>query len=378
MKIKIMIIYGGTLKAGGMETYLINYFKKLQGNNFQIDFIVTGKEKGVYDNYIVNKGGNIFYVTPRRKNFLKNMKEMKKILSNGNYDIVHCHMDAANYYGLKAAFKCNVKVRISHSHNTNYLTNNKFKILNLEHVRKKIPQYATHLFACSEVAGKWLYGNEFDVKNENCYIIPNAIECDKFIFNEKIRNHIREELDISSFMIGHVGRFDTQKNHKYLAKIMKCVVEKNNNISFCLFGEGFLKQDIKNLITELKLDKNVIFMGNKDNMCDYYNAMDLFLLPSLFEGLPLTMVEAQASGLDCLVSNRITQEAKLTDNTTYIPVDESNINVWVKCILDEVRRKENRSKKSNKACHSIINCGYNLDNSALMLSSLYRQIFNEE
>lgn len=369
--IKILIIYGGTLKKGGMETYLINYFNQLQGNGFQIDFIVTGKEKGVYDDYITSKQGNVYYVSPRSKGLFKNINEMKKIICNNHYDIVHCHMDAANYYGLKVAYKCGVKVRIAHSHNTAFLTKNKLKLINLKYIKKKIPNYSTHLFACSKVAGAWLYEDAFNLDKPNCYVIPNAIETDRFKFNPEERHLLKEKLGLENkIIIGHVGRFDYQKNHEYILDIIDNM--HTSNIKLLLFGEGHLKNTIEERAKQKKIEDNIIFMGNKNDIQQYYNIMDVFILPSLFEGLPLTAIEAQANGLKVLLSSKITDEVAFDNKIKFIDINKNNIDDWCNEILNYKYDLNERKCSSTNNIESLKNNNYDVISAGKYLENIYK------
>lgn len=255
------------------------------------------------------------------------VSKLKKILKDNDYKIIHTHMDAMGAWVLKTAKECGIPVRIAHSHNTQHLTTNPLKLFFLEKARKSVNKYATHRMACSDVAGKWLFGDE------PFTVVRNAIEVDKFAFNEAERESIREKYGVkeNEFLIGHIGRFDTQKNHDFLIDVFAKVVKEKPNCKLMLVGEGHLMQDIKKKVTMLGLDGNVIFTGVRDDAYKYYNAFDLFVLPSLFEGLPVVSIEAQFNGCRVLFSDAITKECMLSPMASFISLD---VKQWVKAILN--------------------------------------------
>ena len=187
-----------------------------------------------------------------------------------------------------------------------------------------IKKLATIFWACSKSAGKWLYGDKIKFD-----IINNAINVDKFKYNEIIRNNIRKNLKIENkFVIGHVGRFSEQKNHLYIINIFKEVLEKEKNAILLLIGSGNLLEECKRVAKDMNIDKNILFLGEKNNIQDYYQVMDIFILPSLFEGLPIVGIEAQANGLPCIFSNTITNEVKCNKNVEFIGINDNEIKTW--------------------------------------------------
>ena len=227
--------------------------------------------------------------------------------------------------------------------------------------KKEILKYATHLYACSKLAGEWLYGNN------NFEIINNAIDYDKFKFDIEKRNEIRKELKIKDdvFVVGHVGRFDYQKNHRFIVELAKNFDEQ---VLFLLIGDGHLKEEIINYEKELGVN-NILMIGNKDNVFDYYNAMDCFILPSLFEGLSVVSIESQANGLNCLFSNTVTQECKISKKTNFYSI-EDNKN-WI----EEINSlKENKKNDRN----IILNEKYNAKVQSIELQNKYKGYCNKE
>lgn len=334
-KIKILYIIGGIMKYGGIEAYIMNYYRHLDKEKLQIDFVVHGDGVGAFDHEITNNGGKIYHVPVKSKNFIGNIVELRRIMNNSDYDIVHVHMDGMNAIPLKIAKDTGIKVRISHSHNTGCVTQNKIKVFLNEKAKTKIAKYATHLWGCSKEACEWLYGT-----SEKYEIIPNAIEVDKFIFNQAKREELKKQLGLEDkIIIGHIGRMEYQKNHEFLLKIVAKLKEKVDNIILVCIGTGSLEMKIKDQIKELGIEDNVILLGIRNDVAELNNMFDLFLLPSRFEGLPVVAIEEQSNGLWCLLSNNITKEVNITGKCKFLSVD-SGTDSWVsECVklLNEER-----------------------------------------
>ncbi len=274
-------------------------------------------------------------------------------------------MDAANFYALKAARKAKIPVRISHSHNTQYLTRNRIKKTNLSIIKRLIPKYATHLFACSSLAGNWLYGkNPFTV-------IPNAIEFEKFCFNPQQREETRKALDISegTFVIGHIGRFDYQKNHPFLIKIFKELALKKQDSKLLLIGDGSDLGNIQSQVKSLQIDQEVLFLGHRSDVPALLSAMDCFVLPSFFEGLGIVLLEAQANGLPCIVSDVIPKEVDIQGAVTFVDLAKSP-QYWVKVIL------EKRNQRNLFDIASYKQSEYEIQQAAKNLQTLLYTIIN--
>ena len=307
----------GIMNMGGTENFLMNVYRNIDRNKIQFDFLVTREEKGIFDEEIKNLGG-IIYNIPKMETVGYN--RYSKILYNffrkhSEYKIIHCHRDALCAVYLKQAKKTGINTRIAHSHNIDIIENKNFKgylkILTKNIFRKKVTKYATDFFAWSEEAGLWLFGEK--VAKEELTIIKNGIDLEKYKYNGSIVENVREKLYIDKdiFLIGHVGRFDLQKNHKFLIKVVKELDKKIDNYKVCLVGEGILKDEIKKLVEKYGLEDRFIFLGIRDNINELMMAFDLFLFPSLFEGLGIVLIEAQATGLKCLVSNNIPKEVDM-------------------------------------------------------------------
>lgn len=305
-------------------------------------------------------GGKIHKVTSVKKNPLKYYKEMKKIIKENGYKKVHVNMlSMANILPIIAAKSEKVERIILHSHNTSTPHGTIRKILNIIN-REYAIKNATDLVACSEYAGKWMFG-----ENRKFTVIKNAIDSTKYKFNNEKREELRRKLDISSnYVIGHIGRFAEQKNHKFLIEIFNEVAKKENNTKLLLIGEGELKEEIRKDVQKLNLTNKVIFLDPVKNVNDYYQAMDIFVLPSLFEGLPVVGVEAQTSGLKCIFSEKITQELKIIDRVSFIEID--NPKIWADAIINELKDYDRNLKNQE-----IEKSGYDIKSESLKLQEFY-------
>lgn len=355
-----------SMNRGGLETTLMNIFRNINRELIQFDFLVSIKDKGAYDDEIKSLGGNIYYVPPRSEGILQNRKQLKTFFENHNYyKIIHQHVSSLSYVKpLKYAMKNSIPVRIVHSRNTMEGGSFIHKYLHLWN-QKKIKSYATDFFACSDLAAKWLYGKKQYNKGEY-KIINNGIMTEKFIFNIKVRESIRKEFGIENkFVIGHVGRFHPQKNHLYLIDIFKNFFETTPNSVLLLIGDGALRNQIEEHIKKLNLTENVILTGVKENISELLQCMDIFVMPSFYEGLPGTIVEAQGAGLPCLISDKITRQVKITDLVHYESID-SDPSIWSNRIFQIINNFERRNTQSD-----LINAGFDMRYIAKELESFY-------
>lgn len=316
---KKILIVGLSYNIGGIETSIMNYYRNIDKSKYQIDFI-SMFDKLAFEDEILKNNSKVHKITNFKLNPIKYKKELKQILLNENYDAIHINMlSAANIIPIKVAKKCNIKNIIVHSHNGG--TPKGFIRKLLHKINKNyITSNATTFLACSQLAGEWLFG-----KNVKFDIINNAIDLDSFKYDKIKRNKIRNELNLrdTDFVIGHVGRFFEQKNHSFLIDIFASISKKNPNAKLLLLGDGELRKSIEEKITLNGLNDKVILTGTVSNVNDYYSAMDSFLLPSLFEGLPMVLIEAQTCGLNCFLSNTITIEAKIIDEFYYFSLNDS-------------------------------------------------------
>ena len=361
---RILYINGGVMHRGGIESYMMNYYRHFDRDRIQIDFVVHGFQDGVYDDEIQNYGGKIFHIAVKSKSPLKNALQLKEIYQKHTYKIVHAHMDAMSYVPLKIAKQCNIPVRIAHSHNMQHLTTNWMKFQLNEYARKKLPKVATHFFACSKEAGDWLFGKE---NSEYVQVVPNAIETVKFQFSSVLREKIREQLHLprTAIVLGHIGRFDYQKNHEFLLDIFADIYKENSSFRLVMIGDGELKTQIKKRTKELQISEGVRFVEACPNVNEYYNAFDLFLLPSHFEGLGIVLVEAQTNGLKCFASENVPLSSDLTGNVHFLPLKKDT---WVKTILHTM------TARSAAAFQKVRLAGYEINDQAGKLQNIYEDL----
>lgn len=307
-----------TMNRGGLETMLMNYYRNIDRSKIQFDFLEHRSEESDYDQEIMSLGGKIYRISTLNPFSSTYRKELKQFFKNHpEYKIVHCHLDCMSSIPLSYAKKAGIEVRIAHSHSSSQDKNIKFLLKTF--YKRRISNVATHLFACGDKAGKWMFGNS------NFSVINNAINTKDFVFNQDMSKKVREKLGLQNkFVIGHVGRFNEPKNHTFIIDIFKELVSINDNARLLLVGEGNLKNEIEKKVNELGLSKYVIFYGKCDCVNEIMQAFDIFLFPSLYEGLPVTMVEAQASGLKCFISNKVPKECIMSNNVEVLSLDDSS------------------------------------------------------
>ncbi|MEF2246818.1 glycosyltransferase family 1 protein [Paenibacillus sp. IITD108] len=351
------------MDAAGIETLLMNIYRNIDRKKVQFDFLTHRHDKGFYDDEILELGGKIYNVpaiNPLKHGYYLNSLD-NFFKNHRDYKIVHSHINTFSMYPLRAAMNAGIPVRIAHSHiaNVPYDLKTPFRI----YTKSKLTKYSTHNFACSEIAGRWLFGRNKDFK-----VFNNSIDTFKFIFNDKKSKEIKQKLGISGkFVVGHVGRFDSQKNHMFLLEIFKEVHRKNNNAILLLVGDGILRNKIEDKVRELNLTENVILTGVRSDLPDIYQAMDVFLFPSLYEGLGIVLIEAQAAGLPCVVANTIPKEAFITDLLSELSLD-SNPEEWA----NEVLRQTNKVRINTYT--RIKESGFDLGDEVRRLEEFYNTV----
>ena len=325
------------MDVGGIEMFLMNYYRNIDRNVIQFDFCIVEKGKGHFDDEIRSLGGIIYNLPSKRKHPIRHLIELLKVLKFYRIQPVHMHLDGMNgLYGIIALLNNN-KLRISHSHNTNHLTSHIIKRPIHEFFRLLNRIVNNHYAACSIEASIWLHGGE---KTLNAKLISNAIDTNKFEFDNEIRNEFRERYGISNeTVIGHVGRFHPQKNHRFIFDIAMELKALNTNHKFVFVGDGILHDKIASFITNNGLDEKFILIGKTDTPEKYYNMFDLFILPSLYEGLGISLIEAQSNGLPCLVSENVPSEAILSSNARIIPLID--LSFWIGAVLDMPTKRIN-------------------------------------
>lgn len=366
--LRVLCVLPKYVLCGGIESYAYNYYKYLDVSKCKMDFIAHEMVDLEYIKKIESRGGRT-YLLPQfsLKNLLILFKKMDDFFSQhrGEYDIIHCHMaNAAGFYFLIAQ-KHGISACILHSHQSQAADSIFHCIRNkplLWYARYKANCY----MACSTLAGDFLYGCHRYI------LINNAIEIDRFAYNVELRSIIRSRLNIENkYVIGHVGRFSTQKNHKRLVEIFTKVREKRNDAMLLLVGVGETMENIKELVKNNNLGDYVIFYGSSNEVEKLYQAMDVLVMPSFYEGLPVVAVEAQASGLPCVLSSAITKEVNISGNVKFVNLKEKD-EVWVDCILQKVI---NTNRVFEKKC--FVNRGYDIESASNKLIEHYEKLLIE-
>lgn len=361
--IKVAQIVGKWV-GGGVESFIMNYYRKIDKNKIQFDFICDEDSINIPYEEIEKLGGRVILVPPYQK-ILKYQKRLNEVFRKEKYLIVHSHINTLSIFPLRIAKKNRIPVRIAHSHSTTNKTEWKKNIIKnfLKHFSKI---YATNYFACSELAGRYLFGNK-TYNNKKVIIIKNAIELDKYVFSKSKRKEKRAELKINenTFVIGNIGRFVEQKNHEYLIDIFNEVHNKYENSILVLVGQGPLIGKIKAKVEKYKLEKFVFFLGQRLDVNELYQAFDIFVLPSLYEGLGMVLIEAQISGLPCVCSTEIPNEVKGINEFKFINLNNDS-KTWADYILD---LKNNAIRANYK--NEFANKGYDIIKETKKLEKIY-------
>ncbi len=306
------------MHRAGLETMLMNYYRHIDRNKIQFDFFTHRPTRSEYDDEIEDLGGKVYYA-PRLypQNYPAYFRYMKSFfLEHPEYRIIHSHIDAMSYLPLMAAKKAGVPIRIAHSHNTSI--DKDFKYLMKEAFRWQLPYVATDYLACGTEAGKFLFGHR------DFQIIPNAIDTSGFRFSIETRDAIRRSLGIeNAFVIGCVGRLTAQKNILFLINVFYEICKADTNSVLLVIGGGNEENELKALTKKLGISERVLFLGIRSDVNALYQAMDVFVMPSLFEGLPVVGIEAQFSDLHCVFSSNITREVSISEKAHFISLKRS-------------------------------------------------------
>ena len=328
--------------GGGVESVIMNYYRHLDHTKIQFDFICDEDSTRIPYDEIKKLGGRVFLV-PKYQKLPQYLKALEDLFRKNHYRIVHSNVNTLSVFPLYAAKKAGVPIRISHSHSTSNVREWKRNIIK-NILRTFSKRYATDYFACSELAGRYLFGSKTFDRGE-VKIIHNAIDLDKFKFDPIARKNLRKELGIDdeTIVIGHVGRFVQTKNHHFLIYAFKKYHNKNPNAKLLLIGTGPLEEKIKAKVKKLNLEDSVLFLGQRNDTNKLYSVMDIFCLPSLYEGLPVAGIEAQAAGLPCVYSDKVTIEADAANNAYYASIKNiySYLQTLEQAIANRVKNRNN-------------------------------------
>jgi glycosyltransferase involved in cell wall biosynthesis len=339
----------GTTELGGAESRIMDLYRHIDRNLVQFDFAVHTNKEGYFDKEITELGGRIFRV-PRFRiyNYFSYRKAFKKLFrEHREFKMVQGHITSSAAIYLPIAKKAGVSVTIAHARSAGVDKGMKGSLTRW--MRRKLSEKTDYMFTCSHKAGVSVFG-EKAVEQGKTIFIPNAIDSAQFAYHEEIRMKLRRELGLEDkYVIGHVGRFHYAKNHEYLLKIFAVLSGYDSRYELILLGEGGGMENIKTLARELGIADRVHFLGNHGNIYDYYQIMDYFVYPSRFEGLPGTVVEAQAAGLKCVISDTICKEVMITGLVHAMSIEEAPA-VWADYIRNtSVYSRENTTEAIKQA-----------------------------
>ena len=354
---RILHIVGG-MYPGGLENFIMNIYRNMDRSKVQFDVIVHSIRDGDYTKEIEALGGKVYLAPRKSKHPIGNFLAIKKIVKENGYQVVVRHSDNAfPVLDLMAAKMGGAKRRIyqSHSSDSSHVGLHKF-------FRMFMGSVITDRFACSENAGRWMYGSR-DYK-----IVKNAIDVDKYLYDAKVRERVRGEWQMENCVVySHVGIYMPAKNHKFLVDFFAEIVKRQSNAKLLLIGEGDLRAEIEQQVREKKLEGNVILTGIRSDVPDLLQMTDVFLFPSVYEGLPLSVIEAQAAGLPCLISDRITEEVAVTHQVVRMSLEEP-AEQWAETAID--LSKKPRETNMTEVREMIGKAGYDVKELAGWYSEL--------
>lgn len=357
-KIRILHVLG-CLDCGGAENLIMNVYRNIDKNKFEFNFLIHTDRECYFTNEVENLGGKI-YNAPRYQgyNHIQYSMWFDRFFQKYKFDVIHGHMTSTACIYLKFAKKYGM-VTVAHSHHTSSGVGIVGKAK--EHVQLKAKKFADYRFACEKNAGKWLFAHD------SFQVIKNGIQSEKYMFDNKVRIRIRNEfgLDDETMLYGHVGRFNTPKNHKFLLKIFHEIKKKNKNSKLMLVGDGNLKSDIQTQIRDLDIKDDVIFTGIRSDVHELLMGMDVFIFPSLYEGLGIVLIEAQATGTISFASTEVPKEANITGSVTYISLKDDAEKWAAEIVQSKVLVNREQYVKN------IEDNGYNIINTVQELESFY-------
>lgn len=368
-RIKRIIHFVPGFDHGGIESRLLDWIDVLDLNEYQIDIVVcTEIKQNNLAQIISAKGCNFIEIanmTPKK--FLKFHLDLNKIFKSKKYDIAHCHNPVYGYFFLRYAQKYKVPVRIMHSRTNQLDKDSSMKILR-NYLKDNVQKFSNVNLACSRSAGEWVF------KDNNFTVLNNGIIIKKFAFSKHIRDKIRNELNIpkDTLVLGTVGRLTPVKNHTFLLKTLKIIIQENNNkkILLVIIGEGPERDKLEKYINEQSLESYVLLLGKKENINEYYNAMDIFLFPSLYEGFGTVAVEAQANGLPVIISSGVPDDVKVSNYI--VKIKDYKVSDWIYQIHNFVSLGRNIN-----GVYDVREKGYDNLDTVKVLKSIYDNDMDE-
>ncbi|WP_373212127.1 glycosyltransferase family 1 protein [Ruminococcus sp. 5_1_39BFAA] len=317
---KKILVYGLSSMYGGVEAFILNYVNYLPEDKYNVELVVMNKEPEYLKERLQRKV-TVHVVPERIKNPVGYSGKANQIIRNGKYDILWCNFcTLTDITWLKAGTRYKIPVRIAHSHNSENMGGKVVMLTHLQH-KRVIQKYASHFFACSDIAGEFMFGKKI-LRENNYHMIYNAIETEKYAFCKKVRDKVRTTLGLEGKqVIGNVGRFHFQKNHSFIIELFNQFHKIHPSSVLMLVGNGELLEEVKTQVQSLGISDSVLFMGSRRDVNELVQGMDLLLMPSKFEGLPVSAIEAQAAGLPCLFSDAVTDQVKIAEAVKFESLD---------------------------------------------------------
>lgn len=342
---RLLCIVGG-MNVGGAETFLMKLYRSIDREKYQMDFAVAISGEGAYDKEILSFGGKIYHIRAKSKGLLRNFKDVKRIVKENGYNyVMRVSQHSLSALELLAAKKGGAKVCAFRSSNSGTDSQSAKEKL-LHKLCLFMPKYYANVkIAPSTEAARFMFGNKCVAKNE-VHILHNAVDLGVYHFDEQARKNIRNEfsVDENAKIIGHIGRFAPQKNHSFLIDVFNEISKKEPDAVFMIVGKGELEEQIKTKVKDLGLEKKVIFTGVRTDIPALLSAMDAFVFPSFYEGMPNTVIEAQSTGLPCIISDSITKEANVTGLVKFLPLSDS-VETWSDTALNDIGTSDRNSVK---------------------------------
>lgn len=336
---KRLLCIMSNMNAGGAETFLMKIYREIDRTQYQMDFCVNVREKNYYEDEINELGGRIYRIPSRTENYTIHNSELYSLIHNNDYKyVLAISSSAASLIDLKIAKRAGAEVCSLRSSNSEG-AGGKIRSIVYKLLRFSLMKYVNKKIAPSMPAAKYMFG-EKAIRNREVIILPNGLNVKEYEYSMKERTKVRIAYGISddTIVLGHIGRFNTQKNHMFLIDVFSSFHKKHEKSVLMLVGEGNLESMIRKKIEEYHLENNVIFTGSQKNIGSYLSAMDAFVFPSLYEGMPNTIIEAQANGLTCFISDTITKEANITGNVNYLSI-ANGCDMWVQEIEKAIGNK---------------------------------------
>lgn len=369
----VRVLVTAPLGVGGVTNMMINIQSHLDRSKVNFDYLVFHDRKEALEDKVASMGSrkliaSVDHISVRPLRRLLRINEIRKVCKENKIQILHYNADsAADVTNILGAKLGGVKYVTIHSHNAGFGTAGKGVRMVSKLLQPFIPALCNNYWACSDLAARFLFPKSI-IEAGNYAVLPNGIELEKYDYNEAVRKEMRTKLGLEDrFVVGDAGRFSDQKNHTFLLDIFKEIARKNDKAVLLLFGVGELVEPMKEKTKRLGIQERVIFYGASSEMEKMYQAMDVFLMPSLHEGLPVTGVEAQASGLPCVFADTITKEVDITGHSEFLSLDEAP-GVWADKVLAYVESE----RKSNKK--ELLEAGYDIQQTADIVSKLYLEV----